>query len=85
MTNDLSSQKTASFSYTKVESDRYLSFYECEDDEAKLIDRREISPNLNIDRILQGTFILLRTNESTPLILGYYDRENKELFGNREC
>jgi hypothetical protein len=57
-----------------------LSFYECEDDEAKLIDRREISPNLNIDRILQGTFILLRTNESTPLTLGYYDRENKELF-----
>ncbi|MCB9805217.1 hypothetical protein H6769_06485 [Candidatus Peribacteria bacterium] len=57
-----------------------MSFYECKDDEAKLIDRREISPNLNIDRVLQSTFILLKTTESTPLILGYYNRENKELF-----
>ena len=62
------------------QSSRYLSFYECKDNETKLIDRREISPNLNIDRVLQSTFILLKTAESTPLTLGYYNRENKELF-----
>ena len=72
--------KNSIFLVHQGQSDRYLSFYECKDDEAKLIDRREISPNLNIDRILQSTFILLKNTESTPLTLGYYDRENKELF-----
>ena len=72
--------KNSIFLVHQGQSDRYLSFYECEDDEAKLIDRREISPNLNIDRVLQSTFILLKTTESTPLTLWYYNRENKELF-----
>lgn len=62
------------------QSDRYLSFYECKDSEAKLIDRKEISANLNINRVLQSKFILLQTTESTPVKLGYYDRDNKEIY-----
>ena len=62
------------------QSSRYLSFYACKDDKVKLIDRREISAHLDIDRILQGKFVLLRTEESIPLKLWYYDWENKELF-----
>ena len=72
--------KNSIFLVHQGQSDRYLSFYECKDDEAKLIDRREISTNLNIDRVLQSKFILLKTTESTPLTLGYYDRENKEVY-----
>lgn len=72
--------KNSIFLVHQGQSNRYLSFYKCEDNEAKLIDRREISANLNIDRVLQSTFILLKTAESAPLTLGYYNRENKELF-----
>lgn len=72
--------KDSIFFIHQGQTDYYLSFYKCKDSEAKLIDRREISTNLNIDRVLQSKFILLKTTESTPIKLGYYDREAKEIF-----
>ena len=72
--------KDSIFFVHQGQTDRYFSFYECQKNEPKLIDRREISTNLNIDRVLQSKFILLKTTESTPIKLGYYDREAKEIF-----